>query len=105
MIGAVLRQVVLGELLADFVRGHADNGVLAGIEILRKLEKLDADGTLFERAARTGHGVLNDIAQELPASLAGAKRGALQQAVEFRPHFRSEEHTSELQSRLHLVCR
>src|SRR2546422_3468933 len=22
-----------------------------------------------------------------------------------RPHFRSEEHTSELQSRLHLVCR
>src|SRR2546422_6005254 len=42
-----------------------------------------------------------DFAISLPARIACA--GSLSKAISFQP--RSEEHTSELQSRLHLVCR
>jgi hypothetical protein len=87
MIRTVFRHVVLCKFLSDFVRGYADDGVLAGIEILRKLKNLDTNGTLFEGAARTGNRVLNGIIQKLAASLAGAKRRALQQAMEFSPDF------------------
>src|SRR2546422_2223449 len=33
------------------------------------------------------------------------ERGGAAPALDALPHLRSEEHTSELQSRLHLVCR
>ena len=87
MIFAVFRHVVLSELLSDFIRGYAHNGVLAGIEILRKLKKTDSDRALFEGADRTGNRALNDVLQKLAASLAGAKRRTLQQAIEFGPDF------------------
>jgi hypothetical protein len=47
MIRAVLSEVVLSEFLADFVRGYADDCVLTGVEILRKLKNLDADRSFF----------------------------------------------------------
>ena len=87
MIRPVFRYVVLCEFLSDFVRGYTDDGVLAGIETLRKLKNLDTNRTLFEGAAWTGNRVLNDIVQKLAASFAGAKRGALKQAMEFGPDF------------------
>ena len=77
---------MLGKFLAHLVGGHTDDSVLAGIEVLRELEQLDADVAFFKGAVRTVDGVLNDVLQELPASLAGAKGIALQQAIEFRPH-------------------
>src|SRR2546422_5961682 len=44
--------------------------------------------------------------KEAPASLAATRDTALLPLVDFwQSRFRSEEHTSELQSRLHLVCR
>ena len=87
MIRAVFAQIVLSQLLPDFIRGYADDGVLASIEILRKLKKLDADRTFLEGSTRTGNGVLNHVIQKLPAAFAGAKRSALQQAIEFGPEF------------------
>src|SRR5205809_5941342 len=40
-----------------------------------------------------------------PARAAAARRSGIVRAGHERPEARSEEHTSELQSRLHLVCR
>ena len=45
---------------------NADDGVLAGIEILRKLEDLDADGAFLESAPGPANGVLDDVLEELP---------------------------------------
>ena len=41
MIRAIFGKVVLGELLPHLIRGHADNRMLTGIEILGKLEEFD----------------------------------------------------------------
>ena len=60
--------------------------MLTGVEIRRKLEEFHPEGALFESAVRPVYRVLDDVLEELPASLAGAKRGALQQTAEFRPH-------------------
>src|SRR3989449_10421369 len=43
--------------------------------------------------------------EEGSSTLAGAERALADLGVTLRPVMRSEEHTSELQSRLHLVCR
>jgi hypothetical protein len=60
--------------------------VLAGIEILGKLEQLNADRAFFQSAARPADGVSDDILEELPAAPAGSKCGTLEQTGEFRPH-------------------
>ena len=83
---AILGEVMLSELFPYFIGRHADYRVLTGIEIRRKLEELNSDRALFESAARPGNRVLDDVSEELPASLAVAKRGTLQQTIEFRPH-------------------
>ena len=86
VIPAILGEIVLGQLLSYFISRYPDYGVLAGIEVEGKLEELHAERALFECAAGTADGVIDDILEELTASLARAKRGALQQAAEFRPH-------------------
>src|ERR1039458_5652050 len=86
MIGTILGEVTLSELLSYFIGSHTNYGVLTRIEVLRKLEEFYADRAFFERAGRTANRVLDDILKELPASFARAKRGALQQTIEFRPY-------------------
>src|SRR2546422_8251585 len=49
-------------------------------------------------------GVAGVSAKSETLVLAG-ERGYIQMSINFVPPRRSEEHTSELQSRLHLVCR
>src|SRR2546429_8865347 len=57
--------------------------------------------TLF----RSHHAVFDAVMDHLH-KMSRSARPAVQVAVlGGSPHFRSEEHTSELQSRLHLVCR
>lgn len=73
---AVRSEIMLGQPLSDFIRRHANNGVLTRIEILRELEKLHADGPLLEASARPAERVLDDVLQELPASLAGTECSA-----------------------------
>ena len=77
---------MLSELLSYLIGRHTNDGVLARIEVLRKLEEFYADRAFFESAGRTADRVLDDVLQELPASLARAKRRTLQQTIEFRPH-------------------
>ena len=86
MIRTILSQVMLSELLSYFIGRHTNDGVLTGIEVLRKLEEFYADRAFFESAGRTVNRVLDDVLEELPASLARAKRRALQQTIEFRPY-------------------
>ena len=86
MEGTVLREVVLGKLLANFIRRDTHNRVLASVKILRKREELHSDGTFLQGAARTVDGVLNDVIQELLAPFAVSKRAAFQQTSEFGPH-------------------
>src|SRR2546422_6762628 len=59
--------------------------------------------TLFRSAARRRQGVLRQP-PELRRSAGGRADGVGRLRLAPRGH-RSEEHTSELQSRLHLVCR
>src|SRR2546429_3426285 len=55
------------------------------------------------RAAEPVQRALNEIATELPFPLLGVDTDYGSEFINY--HLRSEEHTSELQSRLHLVCR
>jgi hypothetical protein len=84
MVSAVLGQILLCKLLAHFVGGHTNDRVLTGIEILWKLEDLHANGAFLESASRPAYGVNDDVLEELPASLARAKGGSLQQTGQFR---------------------
>jgi hypothetical protein len=84
MIRPILGEVMLGKLLSHLIGRHTNYGVLTRIEVLRKLEEFYTDRAFFERAVRTANRVLDDVLQELPASLARAKRRTLQQTNEFR---------------------
>jgi hypothetical protein len=86
MIRTILSEVVLRQFLSYFISRYPDYGVLTCIEIEGKLEEFHPERALFESAVRTADRVVDDVLKELPASLAGAKRRALQQAMEFRPH-------------------
>src|SRR3989442_5341540 len=61
-------------------------------------------GTLAA-AVREADGVLNHVAESYAEKLAPAIAGVWANGVETLRADRSEEHTSELQSRPHLVCR
>jgi hypothetical protein len=82
----ILSLVMLSELLSHLIGRHTNYSVLTRVEVLRKLEEFYADRAFFESAGRTPDCVLDDVFKEFPASLARAKRRALQQTVEFRPH-------------------
>jgi hypothetical protein len=82
----IFGQIVAGKLLPHLVGGYPNDRVLTCIEIRRQMEKFHPNRALFQSAARTSHGVLYGVLKELPASLAIAKRRALQEAAEFRPH-------------------
>src|SRR2546422_10233327 len=72
---------------------HANADAIAGNARLRDLEQRAADLITVAGA----HGIVEQsFDREVLAELSGDEVGPLQ---------RSEEHTSELQSRLHLVCR
>jgi hypothetical protein len=86
MISTVLGQVVLGELLSYFIGRYADNRVLTRVEIRWKVKEFHPDQAFFERAARPADRVLDDVLEELTASLAVAKRNAPQQAIQLRPN-------------------
>src|SRR2546422_5175352 len=61
-------------------------------------------GTLVREAERSGV-PLDQVPQAVAASIHPALGAALAQLGTWEDSVRSEEHTSELQSRLHLVCR
>src|SRR2546429_1638078 len=62
--------------------------------------------TLFRSDAAPERGERGDILRVLAAGLRHVDRGTCEMSeLAARERFRSEEHTSELQSRLHLVCR
>src|SRR2546422_1972178 len=65
---------------------------LAMLEVRRRLAREGGTRMLLQ--------VHDELLLEVPASRLDAVKGAVRDAME-----RSEEHTSELQSRLHLVCR
>jgi hypothetical protein len=72
---------MLGELLSHLIGRHANYCVLAGIEVLRKLEEFYTDRAFFESARRTPDCVLDDVLKEFPAALARPERRALKQAI------------------------
>src|SRR2546422_4903539 len=79
-------------------REHLDRDFLAGGDLLGEVD--------------VGHPALAELPQHLIAGIEDLvrERGGAVEARPFgrsgwRAHARSEEHTSELQSRLHLVCR
>lgn len=78
MIRTVLSEIVLGELFPDFVRCYADDRVLACVEGFRKLEEFDTDCAFFESAIGPSNRVFDDVLQELSASLARPKGGAVE---------------------------
>jgi hypothetical protein len=86
MVRTVLGRVVLSQLLPYFVGRYADDRVLTRIKVGRKLEEFDSDQAFFESAILPLNRLLDDVMDKLPAALAGAKRVALQQAVEFGPY-------------------
>jgi len=74
----------LRQFLPHLIGRHTNDGVLAGIEVLRELEKFHPDRALFQSAGRTPERVLDYVCKKFPAALTGTKRGALQKASEFR---------------------
>src|SRR5258708_21035705 len=63
-------------------------------------------GVVVERSARAGHDKrVPDIAGAVPAQLPRAVLGEVIEQEQHQQYQRSEEHTSELQSPDHLVCR
>jgi hypothetical protein len=86
MLRTVLGKVVLGKLLAYFVGGYADDGVLTRIEVLRQVEEIDSERAFLESAPCPAERVLDDVLEELTASLAIAESSARQQAIELRLH-------------------
>jgi hypothetical protein len=86
MLGTDLGKVVLGKFLAYFVSSYADDGVLAGIEVLRQVEEFHPDGAFLEGAGCPAQRLLDDILEELAAPPAIAKSGTFNQAIELRAH-------------------
>jgi hypothetical protein len=74
---------MLSEFLSDLIGRHPNYGVLARIEVLRKLKEFYADGAFFQSAGRPINRVSDDVFKELPTSLARAKGRTLQQTIEF----------------------
>src|SRR5260370_35640307 len=50
-------------------------------------------------------GALRAFANSMKAQIGDERLGGKENGIRRQPHFRSEEHTSELQSHLNLVCR
>src|SRR3989449_5894028 len=86
----------VARLVRGYVRGLQDNGMLATLKHFPGHGDTDADSHLGLPTIRVDYARLDSV--ELVPFRAGIDAGA--QVV-----MRSEEHTSELQSRLHLVCR
>src|SRR2546429_6940946 len=103
-------------------RNVANNRASLESELLARVEVGNHDGRLELRDTRDGHGqlllgvvvILVGLVVNLGEKLGGDTRAALQRSElgmidrNLEGIFsakRSEEHTSELQSRLHLVCR
>src|SRR5256884_1554205 len=68
---------------------------LAGVPLLRGADFVEELGEARLGAQRVGDGIHTKVHEAVVVFLVGA----------VKPIERSEEHTSELQSRLHLVCR
>src|SRR2546422_7117340 len=82
--------------------GHAQTSTVAEIDALRaEIDALKADYDQRLQALERQFAALQSQAQPAPATQTPATTAAPPQTAEVR----SEEHTSELQSRLHLVCR
>src|SRR2546429_6590457 len=80
-------------------RRHCPHGVL----LVNRLRRLRILGFHRKTASRFPQGVASLMSSR--ARLSAFFAAALASASEFKTRMRSEEHTSELQSRLHLVCR
>jgi len=78
---AILGQVLLGKFFPYLIGRDADNRMLARVEIRRKLEEVDSNGTFFERALGSAKGVLYDVNKEFLAALAAAKGSGFKQAI------------------------
>src|SRR2546429_5615743 len=80
----------------------------AGLDLLKPLITASAKGDDYYGVVviGTAQGDLHDIGKNLVAMmLEGAGFKVVNLGRDVAPEARSEEHTSELQSRLHLVCR
>jgi hypothetical protein len=56
--------VVLGNSLADFCRGYANNGVGGGVIVGPASENLYAQGPFLERIVLPGKSFFDDVAQK-----------------------------------------
>jgi len=77
MMSTVFSQVVLRQLLPDFTRSDTNNRMLTRIEVMRKLEEVHSDRTLFESELKPTDGLLNDIREEVSAAFTCAKSSTL----------------------------
>src|SRR5207253_5584017 len=68
-------------------------------------EDLRRDGTFFIRPAQELEALRVAVVERVAGGELGANQSGLLPLTEEAQHARSEEHTSELQSRGHLVCR
>src|SRR5690625_6713178 len=78
------------------VERSCSGGAVAGVLV---------DSLTLERGPSSGHGEESPWGQRRGMSFLGAGRGHAARPRRRLPTRRSEEHTSELQSRVHLVCR
>ena len=65
--------VVDAKPFADFAGFHANGSVVAGIVAGGAAEDFDADGAFLENVGVALQGVLDDVAQEVLAALAGTE--------------------------------
>ena len=69
MTRAVLGEIMLSKFLSHFGGCNAYNRVLARIVVVWKSKEVRSDGTFLERAARPFQSVLDDVREELAASM------------------------------------
>lgn len=89
LVGGLL--VVLGEALADFAGGDADDGVCVGVVVAGAEEDVGAEIALFEDFEAAGEGLLDDKAEEGGVTLAVAEVAAFDDAFKLQQEFFAAE--------------
>ncbi len=82
LVGAVRVLVVLGDALADFGGGDADDGVGGGVVAGVAAEDLDAEGSFLELVAAALKLLLDDEAEEAGKPFAVGEVGVVEEAIQ-----------------------